>query len=222
MYGYIYITTNLINGMQYIGKRKGEFFPKYLGSGLRLKKAIRIHGRKNFSVEILSIEDNKESLDLAEIFTIAEFDAVNSSYFYNIASGGSGGLTYSDRSLHIIPHMQRANLKYKDLPNILKDHSQSEAAEMLGVDQSAIAQRIREHNIEIVHSDEYLVSLQRKRETSAKMAHHARRENSAKLWAEHDLQEMYKKYTQAEIAKIVGVSQVRVSQKLKELNISKK
>ena len=34
MYGYIYITTNLINGMKYIGKHKASMFdPAYKGSG---------------------------------------------------------------------------------------------------------------------------------------------------------------------------------------------
>jgi len=37
MYGYIYETTNLINGKKYIGQSKGKFKPLYLGSGVVLK-----------------------------------------------------------------------------------------------------------------------------------------------------------------------------------------
>ena len=42
MYGYIYITTNLLNGKKYIGKHKSsEFeFDKYYGSDKYIKAAI--------------------------------------------------------------------------------------------------------------------------------------------------------------------------------------
>ena len=37
---YIYLTTNNINGMKYIGKHYGELDDPYLGSGKILKRAI--------------------------------------------------------------------------------------------------------------------------------------------------------------------------------------
>lgn len=40
MYGYTYITTNLINGKKYIGKKKGYFKEYYLGSGRYLNTKI--------------------------------------------------------------------------------------------------------------------------------------------------------------------------------------
>lgn len=39
-YGFIYITTNLINGKKYIGQKKG-YNDTYLGSGKILKLAIK-------------------------------------------------------------------------------------------------------------------------------------------------------------------------------------
>ena len=42
MYGYIYETTNLINGKKYIGKHKADCFDKsYIGSGTILTRAIK-------------------------------------------------------------------------------------------------------------------------------------------------------------------------------------
>lgn len=42
MYGYIYITTNLINGRMYIGKHKSEKYDSsYYGSGKILLYAIK-------------------------------------------------------------------------------------------------------------------------------------------------------------------------------------
>ena len=55
MYGYIYITTNLLNGKKYIGKHKSsEFeFDKYYGSGKYIKAAIKKYGLENFKCELL-------------------------------------------------------------------------------------------------------------------------------------------------------------------------
>jgi len=65
MYGgkfhYVYLTTNLINGKQYIGDRTTLILPdKYLGSGYNLKKAIKRYGRNNFKKEILQFFSNRE------------------------------------------------------------------------------------------------------------------------------------------------------------------
>ena len=52
---YIYLTTNKINGMKYIGKHYGELDDSYLGSGKILKRAIEKYGKENFEKSILSI-----------------------------------------------------------------------------------------------------------------------------------------------------------------------
>jgi hypothetical protein len=48
----IYITTNLINGKQYIGLHSKNN-KSYLGAGTLLLKAIKKYGKENFSKEIL-------------------------------------------------------------------------------------------------------------------------------------------------------------------------
>ena len=105
MYGFIYITTNHINGKMYIGQKKydkNNKWKSYLGSGIALKRAIKKYGESNFSKDIIEECETKETLDEREKYWIDYYNAVESDDFYNIASGGDGGNTivgYSDEQL---------------------------------------------------------------------------------------------------------------------------
>lgn len=92
MYGYIYLTTNLINDKKYIGKKKSKYFleNKYLGSGKILNQAIKKYGRHNFKTELLKECFSKEELDKEEKYFINKYDAVRSKEFYNLGKGGEG------------------------------------------------------------------------------------------------------------------------------------
>lgn len=90
MYGFIYITTNKVNGKRYLGMcayHKANQ-SSYLGSGIALKRAIKKYGRENFSREIIFIGETKECLSEKEIEFITEYNCVESPDWYNIASGG--------------------------------------------------------------------------------------------------------------------------------------
>jgi group I intron endonuclease len=87
----IYETTNIVNGKKYIGKDKNNN-PKYLGSGHALLRALKKYGRKNFKKTIIEHCKNDQHLDDREIFWIDYFDAVNSNKYYNLSSGGDGGV----------------------------------------------------------------------------------------------------------------------------------
>lgn len=90
MYGYVYLTTNLVNQRKYIGRHKAsEFTENYKGSGKILWQAIRKYGWDNFKVELLEECSSSEELNQAEIKWIAKFDATNSNEFYNLARGGN-------------------------------------------------------------------------------------------------------------------------------------
>lgn len=57
----IYKTTNLLNGMFYIGKHQTEDpNDSYLGSGVYLKRAIAKYGKCNFKKEVLYVFDSEE------------------------------------------------------------------------------------------------------------------------------------------------------------------
>ena len=86
MYGYIYLTTNKVNGMKYIGQHaKPEFDKYYYGSGNLLTKALNKYGKENFDREILAWAETKEELDQMEI---DKYHAVESEEYYNIVPGG--------------------------------------------------------------------------------------------------------------------------------------
>lgn len=96
MYGFIYLTTNNLNGKKYIGQKKYDkngVWKTYLGSGINIQRAIKKYGAENFTREILEECETKEFLDEREKYWITFYDATNNRDFYNIASGGDGGNT---------------------------------------------------------------------------------------------------------------------------------
>ena len=135
MYGYIYITTNKINGKQYIGKHKiNGRESSYIGSGVVLKQAINKYGKENFDNEIIEYCETLEELNKREDYYIKKFDAVNSKNFYNVANGGQGGdltahMSEEEYAAHIEKFKGKNNSMYgvhrygKDAPMYGKKHS---------------------------------------------------------------------------------------------------
>lgn len=93
-YGFVYITTNNIDGKRYIGKceyQRENGWENYLGSGVYLKRAIHKHGVHNFSREIIFQAATKEELEAMEEFYIKEYNAAESPNFYNLKETSIGG-----------------------------------------------------------------------------------------------------------------------------------
>lgn len=82
----VYKTTNIINGMIYVGVHSGEN-SKYLGSGTNIRKAIKQYGKESFIREILFEYDNKEDMLLKEA-EIVNKDFISRKDTYNISIGG--------------------------------------------------------------------------------------------------------------------------------------
>ena len=95
-YGFIYLTTNLVNGKKYIGKRKYSHHftddDNYLGSGKIIKQAIEKYGKENFVRETLDYAYSRDELSDKEQYYIASYNAVEDEMFYNLKSGGEGGV----------------------------------------------------------------------------------------------------------------------------------
>jgi group I intron endonuclease len=91
----VYRTTNLISGKFYIGKDKYNN-PNYIGSGVKLKDAIKSYGKHNFIKEILEHCNSYERLNQREKHWIEEHNSTNPSVGYNISTGGDGGDNFTN------------------------------------------------------------------------------------------------------------------------------
>ena len=91
---YCYRTTNKLTGEFYIGKRTTRQFDNwyddpYLGSGTRLNRAIKKHGKDNFHKVILCYAETREENAANEVLFIG--DQWKLSECYNLKAGGEGG-----------------------------------------------------------------------------------------------------------------------------------
>lgn len=111
MYGYIYLTTNMVNGKIYIGQHIAQRFEpeKYIGSGLTLLRAIKKYGKDAFKNELLCECFSREELNAKEIEYIKLYNSTDYTIGYNISSGGDinniGTITITNdiEEKHILP-----------------------------------------------------------------------------------------------------------------------
>lgn len=98
-YYLIYKITNKINGMIYIGKHKTKNKDDgYMGSGLRINRAIKKYGISNFDKTILFECSSEEEMNKIEAEIVNE-DFIARDDVYNIKLGGDGGWDYSNKNL---------------------------------------------------------------------------------------------------------------------------
>jgi hypothetical protein len=99
MYGFVYISTNIVNGMQYIGQTyyRKRMDPFYFGSGKAIKRALKKNGRESFVRETIFEAFTKEDLDWAERYFILDYNAVASRKFYNMTPGGRASLGFTGK-----------------------------------------------------------------------------------------------------------------------------
>ena len=91
MYGYIYKTTNLVNGKIYIGQHKSKKFDiNYFGSGKLILNAIKNYGINNFKCEIIEWCDSQSQTNSRERYWINKYNSRDKKIGYNITEGGEG------------------------------------------------------------------------------------------------------------------------------------
>jgi len=111
---YIYLTTNNINGKQYIGQHKGALDDNYLGSGLAITEAIKKYGKENFSKVILCECASREEADQKEKEMISQYNAVADPNFYNLQEGGTGGDGWRACQRWMEQHPEEAKQIYRE------------------------------------------------------------------------------------------------------------
>lgn len=92
MLHYIYKITNIATGQFYIGKRShcNPAIDEYMGSGVRIRRAISKYGVDAFRKEILAIFDDEESAYALEAALVTK-EMIELPYTYNMHEGGRGG-----------------------------------------------------------------------------------------------------------------------------------
>ena len=111
-YGYIYMSTNIINGRKYIGKHKSEIFEEwYKGSGTKIMEDFQTMGRQNFRAELLEWCYSLEELNEREKFWINYYNARNDYNFYNVYDGGDNGRLGYKTTPEFKQHMSKIKLE---------------------------------------------------------------------------------------------------------------
>lgn len=130
-FGFIYITTNLINKKKYIGQKKivknDSHWKTYLGSGNALKKAVTKYGKENFDRKIIDIAFSFEELNKLELFYTKAFSVVTDREWYNLCYGGGGikGIVGLKRTEETKQKLREAKLGEKN-PNYGRVYSEAE------------------------------------------------------------------------------------------------
>lgn len=169
-YGFIYQTTNKINGMKYIGKciyGRINNWQTYLGSGTYLKRAIAKYGKENFQKEILANAFSDKELNLMEESFIKEMNAVEDASFYNLKYTSMGGDVFTnnprkeeirkmrvnqmsgegnhqfgkEKTKKMIDSVKEANSRAVEIDGIFYKSS-TEASKALGLPNSTICYRL--------------------------------------------------------------------------------
>ena len=143
-YGFIYITTNMVNVKRYIGKRvydkRGEW-KSYLGSGILLRKAVDKYGKQYFQREIIDFAISPEELNEKEMYWIKHYNAISDDNFYNIASGGDGGNVRVGYSEEQYLHSEEKRIFAVKKGHICGEHVKT--ARLTEIDVKKIIKRIK-------------------------------------------------------------------------------
>lgn len=174
-YGFIYETTNLINGKKYIGQHRREFDEQdpddswYLGSGKYFTNAVNKYGFSNFKRVILEDCDSAEELNERESFYLELVDAANNPMYYNMTNGayrgGNKGYHHSEETKEKIgtrsgatrtglplSDSHRANIS-KSLSTDANRQRQSELMKgTIAINNGEIEKRIRPEELDLYES----------------------------------------------------------------------
>jgi group I intron endonuclease len=131
---FVYLTTNLINGRQYVGSHNGNKNDSYLGSGDIIESAQKKYGKKNFERKILEITETRKEAFLLEEKYIRLNETHVSQGGYNISwTGGMGswGGKHSEETKKKLSKITKERLKDKNNHPFYGKHHTIETKEKL-------------------------------------------------------------------------------------------
>ena len=131
IFGFIYVTENLINHKLYIGQKAlTKKWKTYLGSGVMLRRAIKKYGKNNFKRYIINYACDEKELNNMEFIYTKLFNVVENKQWYNIIYGGGfAGLRGIKFSEEHRKNISKAKIGEKN-PNYGKKYSEEEKQKM--------------------------------------------------------------------------------------------
>ena len=125
---FIYLTTNLLNGKQYVGSHEGNIDDNYFGSGSLIKKSLSKNGKLNFHKVLLEECDPSMNLILEEKY-IQKYNTLVPEG-YNISPTGGHGLR-GKLSAETIEKIKRKNTGLKRTDKVKKKISKAKKGKPL-------------------------------------------------------------------------------------------
>ncbi len=161
---FVYLTTNNINGKQYVGEHSTDNInDNYIGSGLGLKLAIKKYGRNNFSKVILEFFNNKEEAFNNQQYYIKKYDTLSpNGYNISLKGGHQCSNSFSDKTKELLKEKR----KLQKPPYLGKKHTLETKEKMrkshLGKTMSDESKRKnREKHLKKVLSEETIIKMRK-------------------------------------------------------------
>lgn len=151
---YVYMTINLVNYKKYIGITKNPINSGYIGSGHRMKRAIKKYG-KDFFIRHDLFEGTLEEASNMESFYIDYYKASQSHDFYNIRHGGFDG-PHGESTKRLISE-KRKGMKMKTNKTQRSEHAKKNSV-MMGAKSNGQKARNRWSALKKTFSKDPIVS----------------------------------------------------------------
>lgn len=184
--GWIYLTTNLANGKIYIGQHVISSDKRanatYIGSGIKIKRALNKYGKENFKRKILKLCYTQKELNTWEYVYIKKYKSQDKNIGYNIADGD----------------ILSSNCNPAKLPEVRKKMSESRKGRFAGKNHwnygkhrtDEVKEKLRKAHIGFRHSEE----------SKRKMSENNAKNNLGK----HLSEETRRKISESRIGKYAG------------------
>lgn len=150
----VYKTTNLLDGKYYIGVHKtSDPLDSYMGSGVRLIRAIRKHGIANFQKTILIECEDAELAYFIESHLVSDAQVADSRC-YNMKCGGSGGGTVGNRGYSGRSHTAETRAKLRS-NSLGRRHTDATKLKMIRKKSDAERQQISQSLMGLAKSESH-------------------------------------------------------------------